>query len=81
MTGPQGNIVSSPAPEKKVKKDALVGNLLAGKYKIIKKIGEGGMGSVYIANQETIDRKVAGPVKNWFVPLPRGARLPVEFVE
>lgn len=33
--------------------------MLAGKYKILKKIGEGGMGSVYIANQEPIDRKVA----------------------
>ncbi len=47
------------APRKKVRKDRLVGQLLAGKYKIIKKIGEGGMGSVYIATQEPIDRKVA----------------------
>lgn len=58
MSGPQGVAVSAE-PEKKAKRDALVGHLLAGKYKIIKKIGEGGMGSVYIANQEPIDRKVA----------------------
>lgn len=58
MSGPQGVAVSAE-PEKKAKRDALVGSLLAGKYKIIKKIGEGGMGSVYIANQEPIDRKVA----------------------
>jgi serine/threonine protein kinase len=53
--------VTTPAPPtpKKKKQDALVGQMLAGKYKILKKIGEGGMGSVYIANQEPIDRKVA----------------------
>ncbi|MEO1232300.1 MAG: protein kinase [Myxococcota bacterium] len=41
------------------RRDRLIGTSLDGKYKIIKKIGEGGMGSVYIANQESIDRKVA----------------------
>ncbi len=51
--------VTTPAPAKKKRQDQLVGQLLAGKYKILKKIGEGGMGSVYIANQEPIDRKVA----------------------
>jgi serine/threonine protein kinase len=39
--------------------DPLLGTVFAGKYKIIKKIGEGGMGSVYLADQEPIDRKVA----------------------
>src|SRR5688500_1392280 len=53
--------VTTPAPPtpKKKKQDALIGQLLAGKYKSLKKISEGGMGSVYIANQEPIDRKVA----------------------
>lgn len=45
-------------PRKK-RVDKLVGHLLAGKYEILKKIGEGGMGSVYIATQQSIDRKVA----------------------
>ncbi|MCK6549273.1 protein kinase, partial [Myxococcota bacterium] len=52
--------MSTPAaPKSSARIDPLVGTLLAGKYKIIKKIGEGGMGSVYIADQQPIDRKVA----------------------
>ncbi len=52
--------MSTSEPQKKPKAaDKLIGQLLAGKYKILKKIGEGGMGSVYIATQEPIDRKVA----------------------
>src|SRR5262245_37097163 len=53
-------IVSTPsAPKNTARVDPLIGTVFAGKYKIIKKIGEGGMGSVYIADQEPIDRKVA----------------------
>ena len=49
--------VTTPAPpQKKKRQDALVGQVLAGKYKILKKIGEGGMGSVYIATQEPMCR-------------------------
>lgn len=52
MTAPE-------APPSARRKDRLLNTVLAGKYKISKKIGEGGMGSVYIATQEPIDRKVA----------------------
>jgi serine/threonine-protein kinase len=37
----------------------MIGSTLAGKYKIIKKLGEGGMGSVYQALQQPIERMVA----------------------
>ncbi len=54
------NVNRSAAPKKRKKRvDKMLGLKLAGKYEILKKIGEGGMGSVYIANQEPIDRKVA----------------------
>jgi serine/threonine protein kinase/formylglycine-generating enzyme required for sulfatase activity len=36
--------------------DPLVGRLLAGRYKIVQKIGEGGMGSVYKAIHSKMDR-------------------------
>lgn len=39
--------------------DPLLGTNLANKYKIMDKIGEGGMGSVYRAMQQPIDRPVA----------------------
>jgi len=52
-------VSSSQTPKRPPKTDRLIGIELAGKYKIIQKIGGGGMGSVYIANQRPIDRKVA----------------------
>ncbi len=50
---------SNQTPKRTPRTDRLLGTVIAGKYKILKKIGEGGMGSVYIANQDPIDRKVA----------------------
>lgn len=42
-----------------VKRDPYSGKLLKGRYSVQSKIGEGGMGSVYLAEQVSIGRKVA----------------------
>ncbi|MEE2904237.1 MAG: protein kinase [Myxococcota bacterium] len=44
---------------KKKRRDPLIGATIAGKYQIIDKLGEGGMGSVYRASQQPIERMVA----------------------
>ena len=55
-----GHLSSSQSPKRPVPNGPPARrHVIAGKYKILKKIGEGGMGSVYIANQDPIDRKVA----------------------
>src|ERR1043166_1089213 len=41
------------------KKDPYLGNLIKGRYKVLNKIGEGGMGTVYLAEQVSVGRKVA----------------------
>lgn len=51
--------VNNPPPRLTQPTDALIGTTLAAKYKILKKLGEGGMGSVYQAQQMPIDRMVA----------------------
>ncbi len=38
---------------------SLVGHVLNGKYTLMSKLGEGGMGSVYLAEQATMGREVA----------------------
>ncbi len=39
--------------------DTLEGIILGGKYKIIRRLGRGGMAEVYLAHQESLDRNVA----------------------
>src|SRR5262249_43065336 len=52
--GPTGRTSRIPG------RDELVGAILAGKYKLVEVIGEGGMGSVYMAQQtEPVKRAVA----------------------
>ena len=37
----------------------LVGTVLSDRYRVLKKLGEGGMGSVYLAEHTTINKKLA----------------------
>jgi serine/threonine protein kinase len=39
--------------------DPLLGQTLAGRYQIVKKLGEGGMGSVYLATHNVLEKQVA----------------------
>lgn len=41
------------------KKDPYLGNLIKGRYQVLSKLGEGGMGTVYLAEQVSVGRKVA----------------------
>jgi len=54
-------VVASPFADTldDVSTDPLIGKLVAGRYRIVRLLGEGGMGTVYRAMQETIEKRVA----------------------
>jgi serine/threonine-protein kinase len=49
----------NPTPQPERPADPFVGQKLAGRYEILRKIGEGGMGAVYEARHLKIDKRVA----------------------
>jgi serine/threonine-protein kinase len=48
---------ATPTPDRSP--DPIVGQHLAGRYEVVRKIGEGGMGAVYEARHLKIDKRVA----------------------
>ena len=39
--------------------DELIGTVVAGRYKVLQRLGQGGMGTVYLAEHQAIEKKVA----------------------
>ncbi|MEU6522072.1 serine/threonine-protein kinase [Streptomyces sp. NPDC046924] len=50
---------SSPPPSSQPSREPGVGRLIAGRYRLLSKLGHGGMGTVWRAADETVDREVA----------------------
>jgi eukaryotic-like serine/threonine-protein kinase len=51
--------VVQPAASGPVPASDLIGTILSDRYRVLKKLGEGGMGSVYLAEHTTINKKLA----------------------
>ncbi len=56
-----GRLCSSPQenPTEAAQTDRLIGKLVSDRYRIIRKIGEGGMGTVYECMHEAIEKRIA----------------------
>src|SRR6266498_3186979 len=59
--------------------DPLIGQVLSERYRIVRKIGEGGMGAVYQAEHALIEKKIA--LKILFPDLTRRADLVQRFLQ
>jgi serine/threonine protein kinase len=49
----------NPMPDRNDPTDPMIGTLAAGRYRVIKQLGEGGMGQVYLAEHVAIEKRVA----------------------
>jgi len=56
---PQGGAALALAPAADPQFDSLLGTVLAGRYEVLRRIGEGGMGAVYEARHTLIGKRVA----------------------
>jgi tRNA A-37 threonylcarbamoyl transferase component Bud32 len=50
---------SAKSPEEEARFDSLIGTVLADRYEVVRRIGEGGMGAVYEARHTVIGKRVA----------------------
>ena len=59
--------------------DPLIGTVVSERYRIIRKVGEGGMGAVYQAEHALIEKRVA--LKILFADLTRRSDLVLRFLQ
>ena len=50
---------TAPTTMHEAQEDPLIGELVGGRYRVIRGLGEGGMGHVYLAEHEAIQKKIA----------------------